>query len=296
MRRFCITGLQIDTADRDNVEMITGAIASAKNRYPWVDMFVLGELSPCGFSFERAEPEDGRAARAFCRAARESNVWLIPGSMFLEAGGKVFNNAIVIDPSGTVVAQYRKIFPFYPYEAGVTPGESLCVFDVPGIGRFGLSICYDLWFPELQRSLAWLGAEVLINVSSTYSIDREVELSISRATAAVNQCYLFNVNSAGRLGLGRSIVCGPGGEVIHQAGSGAEVFPVELDLDCVDRVRRGGWHGLAQALKSLRDSRMRFPPYEPGARSDALAALGPIEMKKPARHPIFSGTAAQGPP
>jgi predicted amidohydrolase len=280
MRYLTIAGLQIDLGDRDNLNVIGREIAATKRRFPWVNMMVLGELSAYGFDTQRAEPAGGPAEQAFCRLAREHSIWLVPGSMFQKEAEKVYNAAVVIDPAGNVVTSYRKMFPFRPYEEGITPGDSFCVFSVPGVGCLGLTICYDIWFPELSRSLVWLGAEVLINVSVTFAIDREVELSIARATAAMHQCYMVNVNGAGVLGRGRSIVCGPGGEVLHQAGESAEVFVVELDLDYVSRVRKAGWNGLAQALKSFRDSTVSFPPYAAGNRSAVLDALGPIAMRQ----------------
>jgi predicted amidohydrolase len=279
MRNFAIAGLQIDLGNHDNLQAIATEISSTKRRYPWVDMMVLGELSAYGFDTKFAEPKAGQAEAAFSRMARENDVWLIPGSLFQREQDKLFNAATVIDPVGNVVSRYRKIFPFRPYEEGITPGDAMCVFAVPQVGQFGLTICYDIWFPELSRSLVWMGAEILINTSVTYTIDRDVELAIARATAATNQCYLFNVNGAGSLGRGRSIVCGPGGEVIHQAGASPEVFVVEIDLDYVARVRKEGWHGLAQALKTFRDNTVKFPPYAADEPSAAFAALGPIRMR-----------------
>jgi predicted amidohydrolase len=113
----------------------------------------------------------------------------------------------------------------------------------------------------------------------TNTIDRDVELAIARANAASNQCYFFDINVAGRLGFGRSIVCGPGGEVVHQAGRGREVFPVEVDFDLVRRVRQRGWQGIGQVLKSFRDRTVDFPAC--GDRHfayDALNALGPLKL------------------
>lgn len=283
MRKFSIAGLQIDLADRDNLAHISSQIMATKRRYPWVDMMVLGELSAYGFNVEYAQPPGGAAEEAFTSVARENNVWLVPGSMFQKVAGRIFNASCVIDPSGAIIARYRKIFPFLPYEAGIDAGDSLCTFTVPGVGGFGVTICYDIWFPELARSLVWLGAEVLINTSVTYTIDRDVELAIARATAATNQCYVFNVNGAGALGRGRSIVCGPGGEILHEGSAAAEIFVLELDLDYVSQVRRTGWHGLAQALKSFRDNTVPFPAYQPGARSPVLDALGPIAMHERTR-------------
>ena len=276
MSRIGIAGLQLDLEKGNNLARISEEVLAAKQRLPWVDVIVLAELSAYGADVRNAEPVGGKAEQEFCQMARGAGVWLIPGSVYQRDGQNVFNVAPVIDPSGTVVARYRKMFPFCPYEEGVAAGDSFCVFTLPGIGCFGVSICYDIWFPETTRTLAWLGAEVVITPTLTNTIDRDTEVAIARANAAMNQCYLVNVNAGGRLGVGRSIVCGPGGEVIHQAAGGREVFAVELDLAYVARVRERGWQGLGQPLKSFRDSKVVFPPYQPGARSSFLDVLGPL--------------------
>ena len=127
--------------------------------------------------------------------------------------------------------------------------------------------------------LAAMGAEVILHPSMTNTIDRDVELAIARANAASNQCYFFDINVAGQLGSGRSIVCGPGGEVVHQAGRGREIFAVEADFDLVRRVRRRGWHGIGQVLKSFRDRAVDFPACGDRRQSfDALNALGPLRL------------------
>ncbi len=280
MRKIGIAGLQLDLDKGSNLDRIAGEVRAAKSRLPWLDMVVLSELAVYGPSTQFAESEEGPAERAFRELARETNVWLIPGSFFTRAGAHIFNMTPVIAPSGDIVARYNKMFPFTPYEQGVTGGNTFCTFDVPGAGRFGLSICYDIWFGETTRTLVWQGAEILINPSLTNTIDRDVELSIARAAAATNQCYVFNVNGAGKQGFGRSIVCGPGGEILHQAGSGREIMAFELDLDVVAQVRERGWHGLGQPLKSFRDNEVAFPPYARGAHSPALDALGPLAVPK----------------
>jgi predicted amidohydrolase len=149
---------------------------------------------------------------------------------------------------------------------------------VPGAGRFGLSICYDQWFPEVARALAWKGADVILNPSMTGTIDREQELVLAQASAIMNQCYYVNVNSAG-IGNGRSIIAGPEGDVLHQAGEVHEIMPLMLDLSRVRRTRTDGIKGLGQMLKSFRDTPMHFPCYN-GAEeaSPALRALGPLAL------------------
>jgi len=202
--------------------------------------------------------------------------------MFERRADGICNTAPVIDPAGRVIARYRKMFPFQPYEIGIKPGIEFTVFDVPEVGRFGVSICYDMWFPETTRQLAALGAEVILHPTMTDTIDRDVELPIARANAAMNQCYFFDVNGVGDGGTGRSIIVGPSGYVIHEAGSGAEMMPVEIDLDRVRRQRDTGIRGLGQPLKSFRDRPVDFPVYQRrGPTESYLQSLGPLV--KPAR-------------
>jgi predicted amidohydrolase len=276
-----IAGLQLDLERGNNLARIADEVAAAKRRLPWVEVMVLSELSAYGADTRHAEPEGGAAEREYCRIARENQVWLVAGSIFQQRGAEIFNVCPVIDPSGAVVARYSKLFPFCPYEAGVTAGGGFCVFDLPGVARIGVAICFDVWFPEVTRTLAWMGAEVVVCPTLTNTIDRDVELALVRGTAAANQLYFMNINGAGRLAFGRSVVCGPGGEVIHQSGEGREIVAFEFDLDYVRRVRERGWNGLSQTLKSFRDSTTVFPPYQPGARSAALDALGPLQLPKP---------------
>ena len=273
---FTVAGLQLDLHAEDNLARIAAEVAAAKRRFPWIDMIILSELAAYGPNTGRAQAPGGRAESAFCEMARDNAVFLLPGSSFEVENGRISNVALVIDPAGMIVARYRKMFPFRPYEEGVTPGDSFCVVPIAGAGCLGVSICYDLWFPEITRNLAWMGAEALICPSLTDTIDRDVELSLARANAAANQCYVINVNAGSPMGMGQSIVCGPGGEVIHLAGSGYEVFVVELDFDYVARVRRQGWQGLGQPLKSFRDRKVRFPAYQAGAESLSLDELGTL--------------------
>lgn len=280
-RGFGIAALQLALEPGDNLARIADEVAAIRRRLPWVRMVVLGELGIFGPDPALAQPLPGPAEQFLCDVARKNRLWLIPGSLFEQRDGAIFNTTPVIDPNGNVIARYRKLFPFFPYEAGVTPGSEFVVFDIPGAGRFGVLICYDMWFAETTRSLCSLGAEVILHPTMTYTIDRDVELAISRASAATNQCYFVDVNVAGRLGSGRSVICGPGGDVIHQAGSGRELIPFEVDFAQVRRVRERGWHNIGQTLKSFRDSKVVFPAYGAGvAHSTTLSALGPLVVPR----------------
>lgn len=295
MSHLTVAGLQLDLKAGDNLDRIDDEVRTLRRRFGWVSLVVLGELSCFGVDKAFAEAMPGPTEARLAALARDTGLWLVPGSMYELRGEQIFNTMPVIDPSGQVIARYRKMFPFRPYETGVAAGEDFVVFDIPGVGRIGVSNCYDMWFPETSRTLAWMGAEVILHPGLTNTIDRDAEQAIARATATINQCYFVDINVAGDLGVGRSSVFGPGGEVIHQAGAGREVIALDLDLNHVRRVRERGWNGLGQTLKSFRDGPRTFPPYGSG-HSPALDALGPLDKPAFETAPTEPGDQTAGRP
>jgi predicted amidohydrolase len=279
MTPFSIAILQLTLPNADNRGTIAHAIESAVARFPWVQMVLLPELASFGSTLAHAETLPGVTEQRYQHLARKLGIWLIPGSLYERHEGRVYNTSPVIDPQGAVVARYRKIFPFEPYELGVSQGTEVCVFDVPTIGRFGLSICYDQWFPEVSRCLAWRGAEVILHPTMTTTTDRAQELILAQANAITNQCFFVDVNNAGALGNGQSIIVGPDGDLLHQAGEQTEFIPITLDLDRVRHARRYGIKGLGQMMKSFRDTEVIFPCYDPAQRqSQALRDLGSLQL------------------
>lgn len=189
--------------------------------------------------------------------ARANGVWLVPGSVY-ERGeeGRVHNTALVFSPEGELVASYRKVFPWQPHESSA-PGDSFVAFDVPDVGRFGLSICYDGSFPETCRELARMGAEVVLQVSLTTTSDRPQELVMARANAIFNQLYVVSLNAGSPAGLGRSLIVDPEGLVRLQAGAGEELLTDVLDLDAVTRVREYGTAGVSRLWDQATRTGMR---------------------------------------
>jgi predicted amidohydrolase len=282
MKPFSIAGVQMRvSASVPNVEAMKLKLDILMNLYPWVDMVMFSELCAYGPLTANAQPVPGEFEQEMCAIAAKHGIWLLPGSIFEKRGDKIYNTATVIDPEGSVVARYSKMFPFYPYEVGVTGGNEFCLFDVPDVGKFGVSICYDMWIPETTRTLAVMGAEVILHPTLTGTIDRDIELSIARASAATNQCYFFDINGLDAGGSGRSIVCGPEGRIIYQADVNEEFIPIEINLEKVRRSRELGVLRLGQPLKSFRDRPVDFGIYAPGMKHPALESLGPLI--KPAR-------------
>jgi len=192
---------------------------------------------------ELAVDVPGQLTERLGALARETELWLIPGSVFERVDGGVANTALVLSPAGELVASYRKCFPWQPYETS-RPGTRTVCFDIDGIGRFGLAICHDGAFPEIFRSLAWQGAEAIFQLVLTETSDREAETVVARASAIVNQVAVVNVNAAAPVGNGRSLVIDPEGAVRYEAGVSEEVLTAVLDLDQVERVRERGSFGI----------------------------------------------------
>jgi predicted amidohydrolase len=277
MRPFAIAGIQMKvSAVASNVEMMKLKLDITMNLYPWIEMVLFSELCAYGPLTHTAQEIPNEFEAQMQAMARKYGIWLLPGSIFEKSDGKIYNTATVINPKGEIVTRYRKMFPFYPYEVGVTPGSEFCVFDVPDVGRFGVSICYDMWFPETIRTLAAMGAEVILHPTLSGTIDRDIELSIVRAMASVNQCYFFDVNGLDTGGTGRSIVCGPDGMVIHKSEGTEEIIPLELNIPRVKRSRELGILRLGQPLKSFRDHLGQFSIYQPNAPHPYLDSLGPL--------------------
>ena len=282
MKPFSIAGIQIHvSASHSNVPMMKHKIDVMMSVYPWVEMIVFSELSPFGPLTFNAQEFPNETENEFCALAKHYGIWLVPGSMFQKKDAAIYNTATVINPQGEVVGRYNKMFPFYPYEVGVTGGDEFLIWDVPNVGKFGLSICYDMWFPETSRTMAVQGVEVILHPTLTATIDRDIELALVQATAATNQCFIFDINGLGDGGTGRSIICGPDGRILHQASTGEELIPIEIDIERVKRSREMGVLRLGQPLKSFRDRKVKFDIYNEGTQLPYLDTLG--KLHKPSR-------------
>lgn len=268
-------------------------LAALVEAYPHVDLFVFPEMHLCGGHAdgpledltEFIEPLNGARDDRLRAAAKRHSIWLIPGSVYEEeastspsptALARVFNTAPVYSPSGERIASYRKIFPWQPYEQS-TPGSAFTVFELGNFGCVGLSICYDIWFPEHARQLAWLGADLVVNVVRTGTSDREQEVVLCRATAIANQLGVLSVNAASPGSRGRSVVTDAEGRVRIEAVDSAPQELVDvIDLSDSRRVRQFGTEGVNRVWDQLDRSPVALPMYEGGVIQRSPAARGDI--------------------
>lgn len=209
---------------------------------------------------DQARAMDDEALDKLGGVAADLGIWLIPGSIY-ECGpdGRVHNTSVVFSPDGSRVATYRKMFPWRPLET-TTPGTTFETFDIPGHGRVGLSICYDIWFPEHTRHLAWLGADLVLNLVQTGTSDREQERAIVRGNAIMNQLWIASVNSGAPTGRGRSLVVDPDGVVrASSPDANPELLTTIVDFGQVDDVRSIGTAGVSRPWAQLRDGDSDIP-------------------------------------
>ena len=211
-----------------------------------------------------AQSLDGKFVGELGEIAKRFGIWLIPGSIVEPApNNEVYNTALVFNPAGELVSFYRKIFPWRPSEP-FTMGSEFSVFELPGLGRVGLNICYDIWFPEVTRQLTWMGAELIVNLVRTTTPDRKQELVLVQASSIVNQVYILSVNAAGPIAMGRSLVVDPDGDVVEQIhdDSNSIIYTI-IDFDRVAQIRRDGTAGVNRMWNQFlpNDPEINLPIY-----------------------------------
>lgn len=198
------------------------------------------------------EPLDGPLFTRHRELARAAGVWIAFGGFPERIDTERNHNAhVVVDDQGAIRAVYRKLHLFdvniagdraYRESASTAPGHELVVVDSP-VGSLGLSICYDLRFPELYRSLASRGARVLlVPAAFTLATGKEHWEALLRARAIENQCWVVAAAQTGRHNAkrdtyGHAMIIDPWGTVVAQCRDGTGLAVAELDAGFQDEVR-----------------------------------------------------------
>jgi predicted amidohydrolase len=199
----------------------------------------------------RETPGDGPIQNFLADAARRNKVWVVGGTLPLVApeATRVMNTTLVFDAQGQQVARYDKIHLFsfskgqdqFDEARTIRPGEQVRTFDSPA-GRVGLSVCYDLRFPELYRALGDC-ALMLVPSAFTYTTGRAHWELLLRARAVENQCYVLaaaqgGTHETGRRTWGHSMLIDPWGERVAQREEGPGVVAGYVDPQRIAEVRQ----------------------------------------------------------
>lgn len=273
MEDFCVGAVQMISSDRvdDNLATAYRLLRRAADRGAQLVSLpeYFAHFSGRG-SYAVAEPfaASGEACagrqpiqRALQRWAAELGIWIAAGAVPLlerpdgtaTEGERNRSACLLYDDRGAVRARYDKMHLFdvqvedaarsYRESASMEPGDETCVGTTPW-AELGLSICFDLRFPELYRKLAAAGAELLLVPSAfTYTTGRAHWMTLLRARAIENGCFVVAANQGGehtpkRRTWGHSAIIDPWGEVLAEAGEGEAVITATLDAEKLVKVRR----------------------------------------------------------
>jgi predicted amidohydrolase len=211
-------------------------------------------LGPDDVIREQAETIPGPITDHLAQRARRHGIYIHGGSIYETRPGDpgMYNTTVVIDPTGEIIARYSKIHMYdvvldgvaeYQESATVTPGDEIAITEIDGI-PVGLTICYDLRFPELFRILALKGAQaIILPAAFTLTTGKDHWESLIRARAIENQLYMIAPAQCGthppaKWCYGRSMVVDPWGTVVTTASDGVGIAHAIVDPSRVDAVRR----------------------------------------------------------
>jgi deaminated glutathione amidase len=257
MKRFLCAAVQLNsTDDRErNLQMALDLIDRAAER--GAELVALPEnadyIGPHGVKVSLAEPVDGPSFSLFADKAKAKGIWLLAGSIAESSTieGKARNTTVLFDPEGVQRAVYRKIHLFDVDLADgtrlresdvVEPGRDAMVVETP-LAIFGLTICYDVRFPELYRTLSARGAEVLFVPSAfTQHTGKDHWEVLLRARAIENTAWVVapaqtGDHGRGRRSYGHSMIVDPWGVVVAQCSEGPGFCIAEIDPDRLADVR-----------------------------------------------------------
>ncbi len=276
---FCAALVQTCSSDDPaaNIPPLRAALRDAADR--GAELVLTPEVSNC-VSTSRAHqarvlhPEESDPMlAALSEEAQALGIWVLVGSLALttdDPDGRFANRSLLIDPDGTVRARYDKIHMFdvqvsetetYRESAGFRPGAQAVLAQTP-FAALGLTICYDLRFPQLYRTLAQAGAEVICVPSAFSPVTGAAHWeSLLRARAIETGCFILAPAQTGehaasegrpRRTHGHSLAVAPWGEVLLDIGTAPAVGLVEIDLDRVRAAR--------ERVPSLAHDRPFAPP------------------------------------
>jgi len=189
--------------------------------------------------------------KAFSEAARQHNVWLLLGSIGVtNDDGRISNRSYMLSNEGDIVARYDKIHMFdvnleqgsYRESATISPGDEAVIADMPW-ARVGLSICYDLRFAALYRTLSKMGAQILTTPAAFTRVTGQAHWHVlQRARAIEHGCFViapcqYGELSGGGACFGHSLIIDPWGEVLADAGEGEGIICAELEMNKVAEAR-----------------------------------------------------------
>lgn len=200
---------------------------------------------------EQAEPIPGDVSGILCSLAKDLRIHILCGVGEAQPEGNPWNTLLLVGPEGEILSRYRKLHMFkvegvggiHVDESRFTEAGEEIITAKSALGKLGMSICYDLRFPEMYRRMAMEGAEALFVPSDfTYDTGKDHWEVLLRARAIENTCYVVGANQCGQKlryrAYGHSMILDPWGRVLAEAGEAEEIIYAEIDSDVIEEVRQ----------------------------------------------------------
>lgn len=255
IRRIGVVQLCSSSNVHSNINKISSFIQSAKSQGVLLLCFPenFNYIGAMGTALQYAQALTGEYMTIYKQLAKDNDIWLSLGGfqeLCLSNEAKYHNTHIVINNQGEIVSTYRKLHLFdvyvdreYSESKVVERGTEVAMPISSPVGKLGLSICYDIRFPELYRRLAEYGAEVLLIPAAFLEKTGYAHWeTLLRARAIENGCYVIasaqeGKHDSGRFTYGHSCVIDPWGSLIAQASEGEHLLIVDIDLNYLRTVR-----------------------------------------------------------
>jgi predicted amidohydrolase len=246
-----VVQFKASTKKEDNLKKIISYIskASSKNAtlcaFPEFMMFYTNSSQTAKQLANLAETINGNFVTTIAKAAKENRIQVI-GSFYEKSRKKnrVYDTSFVIDKSGKVISTYRKIHLYdalgFRESDKMTSGSKITKPVKTSLGKIGMMICYDLRFPEMARSLAVAGSEVLVVPSAWVKGNMKEEhwITINKTRAIENGCYVIAPDQVGNIYCGRSLVVDPYGKILLDMKKKQGIGFVNIDLNKVKQTRK----------------------------------------------------------
>lgn len=237
--------LQLEHNDLDTKQERIKTVRGELAKLSGPELVLLPELwgtgfFSCGCYTKNSEDIYGETLAALSDAAREKNTYIFTGSFIEKCGGRLYNTSLLLDRRGNISAMYRKIHLFGDEKKLLSPGGDVTAAETE-LGVVGLSICYDLRFPELYRALSSKGAELLLSCYALPAKRLAHWQILTPARALENQAFFLSCGCAGTnngvLLAGHSMAVSPSGEIICEGRADGAVLSADIDINLARRYR-----------------------------------------------------------
>lgn len=249
--KVAVVQFRASTDKQENLKKILNYISDAADRgaslcaFPEFMMFYTTSKQSSKELASMAETIDGNFVKEIAAAAKRHSIQIV-GTIYEKSKKKdrVYDTSFILSKTGKLLGAYRKIHLYdalgFKESAKLQPGLKISAPVKTSIGRVGMLICYDLRFPEISRSLASSGSEVLVAPSAWVQgkMKEEHWITINKTRAIENGCYMVAPDQVGNIYCGRSLVVDPYGKILLDMKKKHGIGMADISLDKVRQTRR----------------------------------------------------------